>query len=61
MADIKNTSINFTDTIFNDVDQYAEIGKQWDIDFTQLDSGKLEARLLFIGCETFQAFRTSYN
>jgi len=61
MAEINNTSINFTDTIFNDVDQYAEIGKQWDIDFTQLDSGKLEARLRFMGSETFQVFRTSYN
>jgi AraC family ethanolamine operon transcriptional activator len=59
----KNNKIEsfFTNSIFNDIDQYAEVSKQWDLDFIQLEPGKFAAELAIIGSEDFQAFRTSYS
>lgn len=59
----KNNKIEtfFANAIFNDIDQYAEVVKQWDVDFTQLDRGKLNAAITIVGNEDFQAFRTSYS
>ena len=59
----KNNKIEtfFTNSIFNDSDQFAEVCKQWDVDFTHLSLGKFGAKLTLVGSEDFQAFRTSFN
>jgi len=58
---VKNINSYFTNAVFNDFDQYAEVAKQWDVDFTQLEVGTLKAAMTIIGSEGFQAFRTSYS
>jgi AraC family ethanolamine operon transcriptional activator len=61
MAEIKKMGTYFTNSIFNNIDQYAEVGRLWDIYFTQLNTGKIEAKISLLSSETFQVFRTSYN
>jgi len=58
---IKNINTYFYNAVFNDIDQYAEVAKQWDVDFTQLEAGTLKATMTIVGSEDFQAFRTSYS
>jgi len=57
----KNFNYYFANAVFKDIDQYAEVAKQWDVDFSQLDRGILNAAMTIVGSEDFQAFRTSYN
>ena len=62
MSDVnKNLNFYFANAVFNDIDQYAEVAKQWDVDFTQLDSGKLNAAMTIIANNDFQAIKTSYD
>ena len=59
----KNNKIEtfFTNSIFNDSDQFAEVCKQWDVDFEHLSLGKFGAKLTVVGSEDFQAFRTCFS
>jgi len=51
----------FVKAIFNDIDHYSEVVKQWEVDFKQLDRGKLNAVMSIVGSKYFQVFSTSYN
>jgi len=57
----KNLNFFFANAVFNDIDQYAEVAKKWDVDFTQLDRGKLNAAMTIIANNDFQAIKTSYD
>jgi len=57
----QNIETFFTNSIFNDSDQFAEVCKQWNVDFEHLSLGKFGAKLTVVGSEDFQAFRTSFN
>lgn len=61
MTDPNKINTFFTDSIFNDIDQYAEVARKWDIDFTQLEPGKLNAEMTILTNSDFQILRTSYN
>ncbi len=61
MAENNKVNTYFANSIFNDIDQYSEVVKQWDIDFAQLDTGKLEAKMIIMGDTDFHVLRTSYN
>lgn len=61
---MNNAVINSTfyvNSVFSDINQYAEVGKNWDIDFMQLSPGKLDAKLYIVNDINFQVFRTSFN
>jgi len=48
-------------SVFKDIDHFAEVGREWDVDFRQLDHGRLNARLLQVAAGTVQLMEAQFD
>jgi len=61
MSKIDKIKTNFVNTVFNDIDQHSEFLNQWDVDFKQLEPGKINVSMMVLADNEFQAFNASYD